>query len=225
MEDRSLFYKYVRIELLKDKRIKDMLKVVEDGGYGFRLNEDKTKVLLEVSAKRPASNKRVELEVDANHKHLGYELLNAMHNRRLYEPFNDKHEYKVVHITSDSPTGYVEFITATLPRAGEDVLYNPIDARNSPKLELLFNEFTNLNTVIVKHKFKSHEEFQQFYRKGYLILEDSFDYQSLENKTVRKIDDKLKLIEIGFKKLEREKQELIQQKEGLEKQFKGDSKY
>lgn len=215
------FYMKVVMELIKQKRIKDIFKISKSG-YGMS-KENSNKYKLYITSKK---HKEIELELNVNDKYLGKDIISMMFSRNIYETLNKNNIYKVSYAKYNKHNSYIKVIFPSLLKDKDvtvkSILYYQInDKGNKNKdledLKLLSENYSSAEFGEENYQFKNHEDFMDFCSspKSYRIIDRKLD-DDLINKLNKK-ELKEKLIELEI--LNRDIEKLKIKSKNLEKEI------
>lgn len=216
-QNKDLFYRLVRKRLLKQGRLLDMLKIKTDGGYSLRKGKG-NKYIVELFNDRKRS---VKLTVDKEDKELGEDVLNIMHMRGEYVPFNDDNIYPVYQYVFEDNTDLESiYVISSLRKNKKGMHYIPdYELDKSKELNQLVTHYSVSKMVTkIGYTFKSKKEYKDFVKKGYNKVKDNYNYSKITKELMKDIDQE---IEYNKRKIEQYKQKngnLLIKKEELSKE-------
>lgn len=175
MGDKKFFNK-VRLRLLKEGRIRDILNI-KDMGYSF---SKVTNGIFELGIATKYHRREVKLILDENDPDLGYQIMKVKHRRGKYTKPRKDNVYEITEL-SITGTGDSEAII-DLAEVNRDSLNSPNSIsrhlQGGEKYKSMLKEGIGYGLYSTKKKFSSWEDYVDFCKVGYQVVKESeTDYQ------------------------------------------------
>lgn len=197
MEESNKFYWLIFMKLLKQGRLKDLI-YLKINGFSIGKVDDNNKYTLVIFGKR---RKHISLELDAEDKKLGYDLVQVRFHRRKYVPFNKRNEYDVKVVEYYSGDNYVKLATPYLGEIGED--YFKYYTKDDKDIQTIINLSGRVSRYFETIKFKDHKDYLKFVKEDYRVLEKEIPTVTKLNKQRKKeLEEEVKRLQTIIKELE-----------------------
>lgn len=165
MEEGNNFYWLIFLRLLKQGRLKDLIYLKVNGFSIGEVGKD-NKYTLEIFGEK---QKHIGIELDAEDKHLGHDLVRVMLYRGKYVPFNERNEYGVKVLEYRSGDNYVKLATSYLGEVAWDYFKNY--TKDDKGIQSIINLRDSVSSYYETIKFKDHKDYLKFVKEDYRVLE------------------------------------------------------
>lgn len=195
------FLNTVRLRLLKEGRIRDILNI-KDRGYSFSKVTDG---IFELGIATKNHRREVKLVLDENDPDLGYQIMKVKHRRGKYTKPRKDNDYEITEL-SIKGTGDSEAILY-LAEVDRDRLNSPNTIsrhlQGGEKYKSMLKEGIGYGLYSTKKKFSSWEDYVEFCKVGYRVFKETeTDYQLFLEKRKSNLRKQIKDLQKEIDKIE-----------------------